>query len=144
MKKTKIDCDLSLYTAPTDDIIRQRREFYSLWRRCDDETGTWLNRIESLINCCEFPPILSWEYLLIDKFVCELNPNAREFIQSDDTWTLAKLKEYFFDQKVVSNNRVNVNIEIDETVEHPKQRLPSPIPLPLSAFTEERELVSIQ
>lgn len=127
-----------MYITPTDEIIQRRCEFYGLWRRCDDETGAWLNRIENLIDRCEFPPFLNREYLLIDKFVCELNTNAREFIQSENTWTLTKLKEYFFDQKIVANSRVNVNISIDGTFDHPTQQLP----LSSSVFSVNRELVS--
>lgn len=123
-----MDFRLSFYQTPTDDLIRNRREFYGLCRESDVETGTWLNQVQTLIDRCEFPSILSREYLLIDKFVCELNANAREFIQSEGNWTLAKLKEYFFDQEFVSNGRVNVNITIDETFEHPSQQFPSPLP----------------
>lgn len=140
MTEIKLQLDLRFYKTPSDEIIRYRKEFYGLWRRCDDETATWLNRVQSLINHCEFPPVLSREYLLIDRFVCELNPNAREFIQSVSTWTLEQLKEYFFDQKIVPNNRVNVNISIDETIEHPNQQLPSA--LSSSAFALDCEFVS--
>lgn len=105
------DLYVNLYKAPSNDILRHRREFYGLWKRCDDQTGTWLNRVQSHIDCCEFPPVLSLEYILIDKFVCELGDDEREFVQSVDIWTLEQLKEYFQHQEadtvdyIVDGNR---------------------------------------
>ena len=65
------------------------------------------------------------EFLLIDRFVCEFNSNAREFVQSVDTWTLEQLKEYFFEEEIVHNQQVNVNITIDDTMDYPNQQIPS-------------------
>lgn len=141
----EIDFDSNLYKTPSNEIIRHRREFYGLWRRCDDEAETWLNRAQTLINRCAFPAVISREYLLIDRFICELNPNARDFFQTVDTWTLEQLKEYFFDKKNGPNNRVNVNISVEEAIvesksENPNQQIPSPSPD--SAFAMDYKLVS--
>lgn len=113
------------YKPPPDRILRHRKQFYSLWRRCDDESASWLKRIQNQIDRCEFPPLISCEYLLIDKFICELNTNAREFIQSVDTWTLAQLHEYFIAQNIVADHRVNVNISIDSSTD---QQIPPATP----------------
>lgn len=91
----QIGVDLGLYKLPSNEILRHRKAYYDLCKRHDDETETWLNRIQSQINRCEFPSVMSREYLLIDKFVCELDKDQRNFIQSVDTWTLEQLKEYF-------------------------------------------------
>lgn len=116
----QIDLNSNLYKTPSTKIIRHRKEFYSFWKRCDDETGTWLNRLQSQINLCEFPPVMSREYLLIDKFVCELEDDERAFIYSIDTWTLEQLTEYFLHQK---SDFVSVNDIFDENSGIPSSSL---------------------
>lgn len=118
-------CDWNLYKTPSDEILRHRKELYNLWRRIDDQTATWLNRVQRQIDRCDFPPLISREFLLIDRFVCDLNANAREFIQSVDTWTLDQLNEYFADQNIVTDRRVNVTISIDTTFDQKNQQTPS-------------------
>lgn len=122
------DCNLNLYKPPSNGVLHHRKEFYDLWRRCDDQTATWLKRIQSQIKRCEFPSLITYEYLLIDKFVCELNPNARDFIQSIEAWTLEKLNECFIDQNIATDNRVNVNISIDSSIDQTDQQIPSTSP----------------
>lgn len=92
--------NLNLYKTPSTEIIRHRKEFYGLWKRCDDQTTTWLNRLQNQINRCAFPPVMSREYLLIDKFVCELDGDERELIQSVNTWTLSELIDHFKHRKM--------------------------------------------
>lgn len=120
----EIDLNSNFYKTPSTEIIRHRKEFYNLWKRCDDETGTWLNRLQSQIHLCEFPPVMSHEYILIDKFVCELNDNEREFIQSVDTWSLEQLTEYFLRQKVDIVGQVNTNHSANNIVDE-NSRIPS-------------------
>lgn len=98
------------YKTPSTEILRHRREFYGLWKRCDDQIGTWLDRVQNQIDRCEFPSVLSCEYLLIDKLVCELNDDERAFIQSANTWTLLDLKSYLKVRKMDTDHRVNANI----------------------------------
>lgn len=86
---------LILYKTPSIEIIRHRKEFYGLWKRCDDQTFTWLNRVQNKIDRCEFPPVLSRDYLLVDRFVCALDDDERKFVQSVNTWTLKELQDYF-------------------------------------------------
>lgn len=70
--------NLNSYKIPTVEILQNRREFYGLQRKYDDNTTTWLKRIENCIRCCEFPAFV--EYLLIDRFVCGLNANELKSI----------------------------------------------------------------
>lgn len=114
-----------LYKTPSEEILRHRKEFYSLSRQSDDQTASWLTRIQSQIIRCEFPPLISREYLLIDRFICDLNANAREFIQSVDTWTLQQLNKYFVDQNIVNDHRVNVTISIDSIIDQQSQQKPT-------------------
>lgn len=103
--------NLGLYKTPSNEIVRHRRAFYGLWKRCDDQTGTWLDRVQNQIRLCEFPPILSPEYLLIDKFVCELGDDERTLIQSIDTWTLMDLTDFADQQISVPSQTIAVACE---------------------------------
>lgn len=103
-------CDLNLYKTPSTEILQHRKEFYGLWKRCDDKTVSLFNRVQCQMDRCDFPPLISREYLLIDKFVCELNHDAREFICSVGTWTLMELNEYFF-----KRNKCNSDVEDSST-----------------------------
>lgn len=113
---TEIGSSSLFYTAPSTEILKHRREFYGSWKRCDDQIGTWLGRVQNQIDRCEFPSVLSCEYLLIDKFVCELDDNERAFIQSANTWTLLELKRYFKVRKVVTD-QLSTSKSTDQNVE---------------------------
>lgn len=112
-----IDCHLNLYQTPSLEILQYRKDFYGLLRRSDEQSAAWLKLVKNQMNRCEFPMLISRDYLLIDRFICNLNSNAREFVQSVDTWTLQKLNEYFVDQDIVTANRVNVTISIDAAID---------------------------
>lgn len=98
-----IDFNGNLYKTPSDEILRQRKAFYGLFGRPDDHARRWLNRIQCQFNRCDFPPMISREYLLIDKFVCGLNSVETELMRNISTWTLLELTEYF--------KNANTNIE---------------------------------
>lgn len=100
----QIVCNFILYQTPSNKVLRERKEFYDLWRRSDEQSTKWFHRIQSQIGRCEFPPIINAEYLVMDKFVCELNDNEREFIRSVNTWTLKELNEHFGDREVCAGN----------------------------------------
>lgn len=116
----QINSNLNLYKTPSDEILRKRKEFYNLWRRCDDQPTIWMHRAQNQMNRCDFPPFMSREYLLIDKFVCQLNDNERKFIQSVNTWTLTELIEYFGGQKLIANETSTANTaHIDQNQQQP-------------------------
>lgn len=93
------EIDFNLYKTPSDEILWYRKELYDLWRRTDDETTTWLHRIQSQFNRCDFPLLISREYMLIDRFVCGLNDNEKDFMRSVSTWTLMELTKYLGHRK---------------------------------------------
>lgn len=94
------DIHLDLYKIPSIEILRNRQIFYGLWRRSDDKTRTWLDRVESSIRHCDFPTIIV-EFLLLDRFVCGLSASELSSIQIvKESWTLIQLLEHFFDGNV--------------------------------------------
>lgn len=114
---SKLELSADTYKTPSTDVMRHRREFYSLWKRCDDQIVTWLDRVQNQIDRCEFPSVLSRKYLLLDKFVCELDDNERAFVQSVDIWTLENLKGYFNVSKENTGHRVNENTATSKSVD---------------------------
>lgn len=107
------DCNLYLYTIPSSTILENRKLFYALKRESDERTQTWLKRIQWHINRCAFPKII--EFLLIDKFMCDLNFNELEFTRRIETWTLSQLYEYFVDEQFADG------LMIDSSQEKPTE-----------------------
>lgn len=107
LKSTMADSEgnRNLYKTPPNEILRHRKKFYGLTKRCDD-TASWMSRLQSQISRCEFPPVLSREFLLIDRFVCELTDNETEFLRRTNTWTLMELTEYLIDRNISTNRDV--------------------------------------
>lgn len=86
--------DVNVYRLPVKEILRNRREFFGLWRRSDDKTVNWLERVQSCIHRCKFPTNI-FEFLLFDRFVCGLNANELESIQNvNNSWTFKQLLEH--------------------------------------------------
>lgn len=73
------DCDRKLYKIPSDEVLENRREFYGLAREVGETIEKWLYRVFSHIDGCDFPK--SVEYILTDKFVCELETDERQFLR---------------------------------------------------------------
>lgn len=109
MTETPRAYTLNSYRIPSDGIQRNRRVFYGLRRKSDESISQWLNRVKSYIRHCEFSRFK--EFLLIDRFVCGLNPNELATIQNlKKCWTVKQLLEHYLDEdadqakSVVDNN----------------------------------------
>lgn len=118
-----IDCNLYVYEIPSHEVIWNRKEFYRLKKESSESMEAWLHRVQTHIKCCEFPKIV--ELSLVDKFVCELNVNEIESIQSAvDTWSFEHLNEYFNEQKIDvehlndENNMMGKSFESNEEIPH--------------------------
>lgn len=86
--------DSELYKIPSDAVIKHRKEFYALVRKKDEQSKVWLNRVQKQMKCCKFPKLV--EYLLIDKFMCELNHDEKNAIRiASGIWSVKQLNEYF-------------------------------------------------
>lgn len=117
----EINYNFDLYEIPSDAVLQNRKIFYGLQRQAGEQTKTWLNRVEKRIYRCEFPEFIA--YLLIDKFIGELDSTERRFIRDTaGTWTLGQMCEYLNSQIVdpgvnsvhrnaaAANNMVNGSI----------------------------------
>lgn len=112
----EIDSISHVYKIPSKEIIANRRKFYRLKKKDDEQIEAWLERGQTQIKCCEFPKIV--EFLLIDKFMCELKKNEIEFIRSAvDTWSIERLHEHFGKQKIGVDQLNGENAMIDNSVE---------------------------
>lgn len=86
---------LDSYKIPSKEILRHRNVFFGLWRRSDDQTTTWLKRVQNCIRRCEFPTNII-ELLVFNRFVSGLNSNELKSIQkAKKSWTLKQLLEHF-------------------------------------------------
>lgn len=95
--------NLNSYKIPTQKIRDQRKIFYDLHRNDAEPSDLWLKRVESAINRCEYPVFA--KFLLIDKFMCELNADEIELIIQSDvrrrTWSYKQLGECILNCKKV-------------------------------------------
>lgn len=114
-KRNMVDivCDQNLYKIPSEDILQNRRAFYSLRRGNGESTGQWLKRIQNCIDSCEFTIFI--DILLIDRFVCGLNANELKTVHNSNTWTLKQLLDFFTDENV-NTGRIETNLMIDDQV----------------------------
>lgn len=75
------------YKIPPQNILNNHRKFYNLKAENAVVTGQWFERVFDHINDCDFPKGL--EYILTDKFVCELSTEERENIDEGDlNWSI--------------------------------------------------------
>lgn len=100
--------DWALYTLPSKEIIENRKDFYSLRKKRRESIQQWLERVRIQAGRCEF--LKFTDYLLIDKFICELNNEEIESIRYTSTWTLKLLNESLVNR----NNAIAVNATIDD------------------------------
>lgn len=111
----EVNSNFYLYKVPSIAILENRKQFYALKRETDERTETWLKRIQWHIKRCAFPKII--EFLLIDKFMCELNFNEMDFMRHMEAWTLNQLLEYFADDKIVDGQWMNdANIMVNQNI----------------------------
>lgn len=88
--------NLQSYKIQSNEIIQNRRAFYGLLRRSEDKTTTWLKQVQNCVRRCEYPKIIM-EFLLFDRFICELNDNELPSMESvNKSWTLQQLLEHFY------------------------------------------------
>lgn len=108
-------CGLDEYRMPSKEILRNRQEFYSLWRRSDDRTATWLKRIQNCIRRCGYPMVFM-EFLLFDRFVCGSDANELESIQCVKSWSLEQMPEDFLNIFGIDDPVVNENVSQNENI----------------------------
>lgn len=82
-----------LYKIPSVEILSNRKIFYKLKRKKEESCGKWLHRIRHHIDCCEFSQFT--EFLLVDKFFCELNTDEIKSMQTARNWSFQNLCEHF-------------------------------------------------
>ena len=103
---------LDLYQIPSKEILKNRREFFGLWRRSDDEISAWLKRVQNCIRRCEYPTIIL-EFLLFDRFVCGLDADELKSLRSvNKSWTFKQLLNHFSD-KSIDTGHIEANLTVD-------------------------------
>lgn len=71
-----------LYKIPPNNISDNRRKFYDL--KADNDE--WISRLFDHIYDCDYPK--GGEYILTDKYMCELKPEERDTVcEADLNWS---------------------------------------------------------
>lgn len=107
---------ISAYKIPSHEILKKRRKFYGLRKEVGESVERWLKRVQLCIDYCEFPKGII-EFLLIDRYICELNDNELKAIERVDTWSVEQLLRYYLnDQNVKHTASIAENDAVDEDV----------------------------
>lgn len=106
--------NVDFYKIPTNVNLQQRIEFYGLKREIGEPVEQWLKRVRSSIVSCGFPTIIH-QFLLIDRFICELNKAEMKIIHSAGTWsTLKQLVTLLADQRDGPSENWNNSVAVME------------------------------
>lgn len=106
--------DMDTYKIPSEEIRKNRKLFYNLRRERDELIKSWLDRVQNRSNCCEFMKFTN--FLVIDKFTCELKYNEIKSIErNSNTWSLKQLKKYLLNQKIHTESE-SANVKAEQTI----------------------------
>lgn len=84
-----MDCFTNSYEIPHSTIIEHRNEFYSLHKKRTESIEKWLDRVQNITESCRFGA--SRDFLIIDKFVCELYSDDIQILRNIRKWSLDEL-----------------------------------------------------
>lgn len=118
----------TFYEIPTDAILEHRKFFYSTQKEATEPVAEWFCRIRNVIEHCEFGDFSN--FLIIDKFFCGLNDDAKRWLRKTKTWSTDQLYQEIIDSKflieatdsqdVIAENRSEIDgllkIESDDVV----------------------------
>lgn len=96
-----------LYEIPSSTIIDHRIEFYAMHKESTEALERWLYRVRRSADYCQFGTLR--DFLLMDKFVCELNNDDIQILRNTGTWSFNEL-----DAAVKANEICSVVIKYDE------------------------------
>lgn len=115
--------NLNVYKIPSNKIRQNRKSFLNLHRNDAEPINLWLDRVESAINRCEYPVFA--KFLLIDKFVSEINDDEIELMLRSDvrrrTWSYKQLREYAVHKDM---QKINGDIVLDKNAESNDEMIP--------------------
>lgn len=104
---------MDTYRIPSEETRKNRKLFYNLHRERDESIKSWLDRVQSRSNYCDFMKFTN--FLVIDKFTCELKYNEKRLIENSNTWSLEQLKKYLFNQKIHTES-MRANVEAEQKI----------------------------
>lgn len=107
--------DMDTYKIPSEEIRKNRKLFYNLRRERDELIKSWLDRVQNRSNCCEFMKFTN--FLVIDKFTCELKYNEIKSIErNSNTWSLKQLKKFLLNQKIHTESEC-ANVKAEQIID---------------------------
>lgn len=105
------------YQIPSEVILNSRKLFYLLQKVKEESVFEWLRRIKICVDSCDFG--ISTDFLLIDKFICELDIDEIAVLKSIGILTWDRLLEALENQTVFIENCVKEDLdELSNDIEH--------------------------
>lgn len=100
----------NFYQTPTDTVLQHRNAFYSIQKETTEPVVDWFCRIRGAIEHCNFGDLDN--FLVIDKFFCGLDDNAKRLLRQTNTWSAEQLYRAVTDLKLLSETK-----DLDGTTE---------------------------
>lgn len=93
------------YQTPAESVLQSRKVFYLSYKVKKEPVLEWLRRLKTCIDGCDFGPLV--DFLLIDKFLCELDTDELHELNSIGAFTFDRLLEVLEDQTIYIENNPN-------------------------------------
>lgn len=93
------------YQTPSENVLQSRKVFYLSYKVKKEPVLEWLRRLKTCIDGCDFGPFA--DFLLIDKFICELDTNELNELNFIGALSLDRLLEVLENQTIYIENNPN-------------------------------------
>lgn len=94
----------NFYQTPTDTVLQHRNAFYSIQKETTETVANWFCRIRRATEYCDFGDL--GDFLVIDKFFCGLDDDAKQLLRQTNTWSAAELYRAVNDPKFLIETNV--------------------------------------
>lgn len=103
------------YEIPTDTVLQHRKTFYSTQKETEEPITEWFYRIRSIIEYCDYGDFSN--FLIIDKFFCGLDDDAKRWLRKTKTWSTDRLFQAITDPKFLNENANSEGVIVENRLE---------------------------
>lgn len=109
--------DSRQYRTPSEIVLEHRKIFYSIQKVENESVPDWLCRIRDSIDSCEFGTMT--DFILIDKFMCELGIDEVNKFKITELWSLEQLLDAVQEHKNhIESNEFRTKLEQIEHINY--------------------------
>lgn len=102
----------NFYQTPTDTVLQHRDAFYSIQKETTETIVDWFSRVRAAVEHCNFGDLA--EFLIIDKFFCGLDDDAKRLLRKTNTWSTEQLYRTVTDPQFISETKIEHRLAVVE------------------------------